>query len=109
MTEAERRVARVIIDEARRRRVAVEDAIAKEQTVRAIAAIPKDDRVCLHCGAPFAAWRHAKRYCCPQHQRSAWRTSTPEGRMKERDRKKRQRDKAKARAEAGNVRESVAA
>lgn len=109
MTEAERQVARRLLDKGRRRRVALEDEIAREQTVRAIAAIPKDDRACLHCGAPFAAWHPAKRYCCPQHQRSAWRTSTPEGRMKERDRKKRQRDKAKARAEAGNVRESVAA
>lgn len=99
MTEPERKIARALLDEARRRQV--EDLTVNGQTL------------CAYCHTPFERTSPARIYCTPAHKTLAW-LKTDAGRIYNRDRKRRQRARKRASALAGcslgaGVTESVAA
>lgn len=102
MTEPERRIARQLLDAARREAVAAEDTLAE---ARETAAHAKQQRrepsptelLCQWCYRPFAPIVHNQRYCIPAHADLAWRR-TAEGRNSMRDQKRRQRARQRATA-----------
>ena len=84
MTEQERRIARQLIDEARRQRLLAETA-ARQADAGVVEA-----RYCEYCAEPFTPRTHNQRFCCDTHSNRAWR-NTEHGRLSGRNQKRRQR------------------